>query len=136
MSLKKILAAPPQPAKMRVGLTKNFKGKLHDLMIVNSIRFATFTIIELEHLKCFSAMLCTYRFCHFQKNSTKMYQLCPGMSSATLLPTVHFLEQAFAGADFSTEKFSLSSYQVYSHHKKLPLTDGNNPKHLVYNPFL
>ena len=24
----------------------------------------------------------------------------------TLLPTVHFLEQAFAGADFSTEKFS------------------------------
>ena len=24
----------------------------------------------------------------------------------TLLPDVHFLEQAFAGADFSTEKFS------------------------------
>ena len=29
----------------------------------------------------------------------------PG-SLCTLLPTVHFLEQAFAGADFSTEKFS------------------------------
>ena len=27
-------------------------------------------------------------------------------SHATLLPAVHFLEQAFAGADFSTEKFS------------------------------
>ena len=25
---------------------------------------------------------------------------------STLLPAVHFLEQAFAGADFSTEKFS------------------------------
>ena len=26
----------------------------------------------------------------------------------TLLPDVHFLEQAFAGADFSTEKFSVA----------------------------
>jgi len=30
---------PPTPAKMRVGLTKNFKGKLHDLMVVNSNRY-------------------------------------------------------------------------------------------------
>jgi len=29
----------PTPAKMRVGLTKNFKGKLHDLMVVNSNRY-------------------------------------------------------------------------------------------------
>ena len=28
-----------------------------------------------------------------------------------------------------------SRYQVYSHHKKFPLKDGNNPKHMVYNPF-
>ena len=32
-------------------------------------------------------------------SSTCIYQI-------TLLPAVHFLEQAFAGADFSTEKFS------------------------------
>jgi len=29
----------PTPAKMRVGLTKKFKGKLHDLMVVNSNRY-------------------------------------------------------------------------------------------------
>jgi len=29
----------PTPVKMRVGLTKNFKGKLHDLMVVNSNRY-------------------------------------------------------------------------------------------------
>ena len=36
---------------------------------------------------------------------TRPYQVCKKRRS-TLLPAVHFLEQAFAGADFSTEKFS------------------------------
>ena len=31
---------------------------------------------------------------------------CRRVTQVTLLPAVHFLEQAFAGADFSTEKFS------------------------------
>ena len=64
---------------MRVGLTKNFKGKLHDLMVVNSNRFATFTKIELEHQKCNVVHLC--RFYRFRK---KLHQIVLTLSRYVL----------------------------------------------------
>ena len=62
---------------MRVGLTKNFKGKLHDLMVVN--RFATFTKIELEHQKCNVVHTC--RFYRFKK---KLHQIVLTLSRYAL----------------------------------------------------
>jgi len=38
----------PKPIKMRVGLTKNFKGKLHDLMVVYSNRVPSLESIKKE----------------------------------------------------------------------------------------
>ena len=40
------------------------------------------------------------------KREESLWSTHDGKRPSTLLPAVHFLEQAFAGADFSTEKFS------------------------------